>query len=101
MLHNIDLLTYSFFSVRKECGAVEPDEIELRKLVLVPDEGGIDVVNTANQVHQGVVSQGGKTALSYMVPQHFTLNVVDQQVQVDTLGFKLSGDDIYLFLDSA
>ena len=39
--------------VWQEGGAVEPDEVEFGESPLVPDEGGVDVVDGADEVDLG------------------------------------------------
>ena len=40
--------------VGEEGGAVEPQEVEPGQTLLVPDEGSVDVVNTAEEVDPGI-----------------------------------------------
>ena len=48
-----------FSQVGQEGRRVEPDEVELGQAVLVPDEGGVDVVDAADEVDSRVADKTG------------------------------------------
>ena len=72
--------------VGQEGRRVEPDEVQLGQTVLVPDEGGVDMVNAGHQVHPGVTDQGTDGGLGLEVPQHRPVKVVDNEVEVGGQG---------------
>ena len=68
--------------VGEEGGAVEPQEVEPGQALLVPDERSVDVVNAAEQVDPAASHQLGDGGLGLGVPQHRTVNVMDDEVEV-------------------
>ena len=68
--------------VGQEGGAVEPEEVEPGQALLVPDERGVDVVNTAEEVNLGARHQLRDGGLGLGVSQHRSVNVVNEEVEV-------------------
>ena len=97
-------LKIDFANIYQECCGVKPDEVELGETSLVPDERSVDMINAADQVDPRMTDQAGDGGLSLAVPQHLTINVMDDEVEVagdagqDLLDVFTGGGEACLYL---
>ena len=71
--------------VGQEGGGVEPDEVEPGQRMLVPDQRSVDVVNAGHQVDPWMTDQAGDGSLGLAIPQHRSVNVVNNQIKMFTI----------------
>ena len=68
--------------VGEEGGGVEPEQVESCQTLLVPDQGSIDVVNTAEEMDPWVGHKQRDGRLGLGVPQHGAVNIVDDEIEI-------------------